>query len=141
MRLIATLFPLCLSIAAAAVLGPKPEDHSKSADVDRGTFRDPSKHVRPKFRYWIPDASVDPEVVAKDVRTAKEAGMGGLELLGYYLYGGPPNNGAGRGNAAPVDWAEYGFGTEAWNRVFKAFVQAIKDNDMVMDFAVGPNQG
>ncbi|KAI6911775.1 hypothetical protein KC348_g12866 [Hortaea werneckii] len=141
MRLIATLFPLCLSTAAAAVPGAKPEDHSKSADVDRGTFQDPSKHVRPKFRYWIPDASVDPEVVAKDVKTAKEAGMGGIELLGYYLYGGPPNNGAGRGNAAPVDWAEYGFGTEAWNRVFKAFVQAIKDNDMVMDFAVGPNQG
>ncbi|KAI7630515.1 hypothetical protein KC343_g4583 [Hortaea werneckii] len=141
MRLVATLFPLCLSTAAAAALTAKPQDHSRSANVDRGTFQDPSKHVRPKFRYWIPDASVDPEVVAKDVKTAKEAGMGGLELLGYYLYGGPPKNGAGRGNAAPVDWAEYGFGTEAWNRVFKAFVQAIKDNDMVMDFAAGPNQG
>ncbi|KAI6796311.1 hypothetical protein KC332_g16491 [Hortaea werneckii] len=146
MRLINTFLALSLSVAAAgAAVAGGPESvklHPQStADGGRGTFANPSKHVRPKFRYWIPDASVDPDVVAKDVKTAKEAGMGGLELLGYYLYGGPPNNGAGRGNAAPVDWAEYGFGTEAWNRVFKAFLQAIKDNDMVMDFAIGPNQG
>lgn len=43
--------------------------------------------------------------------------MGGLELLGYYLYGGPPSNSAGRGLAAPVDWAKYGFGTQAWCKI------------------------
>ena len=57
---------------------------------------------------------MDPAVVASDVGAAKAAGMGGMELLGYYLYGGPPSNGAGRGLAAPVDWAQYGFGTQAW---------------------------
>lgn len=57
---------------------------------------------------------MDPLVVASDVRRARNVGAGGLELLGYYLYGGPPSNGAGRGDAAPIDWAEYGFGTQAW---------------------------
>jgi hypothetical protein len=116
-------------------------DPSFDAPIDRGTFENPSKHVRPKFRYWIPDASVDPDVVASDVKAAKEVGCGGLELLGYYLYGGPPANGDGRGTYAPVDWAKYGFGGEAWHTVFQAFVQAHKDNDLIMDFAMGPNQG
>jgi hypothetical protein len=75
------------------------------------------------------------------VKTAKDVGCGGLELLGYYLYGGPPSNGAGRGTYAPVDWAKYGFGGGTWHTVFKAFAQAHKDNGLLMDFAMGPNQG
>ncbi|KAL9109497.1 MAG: hypothetical protein Q9227_005832 [Pyrenula ochraceoflavens] len=106
-----------------------------------GTFANPSSRMRPKFRYWIPDASVDPSIVASDVHAAASAGAGGLELLGYYLYGGPPSNGAGRGTAAPVSWATYGFGTEAWQNVLKNFAQAIQDEGLVMDFAFGPNQG
>lgn len=82
--------------------------------VDKGTFGNPSVNVRPKFRYWTPDASVDLDTVADDVQAAGDIGAAGLELLGYYLYGGPPSNGAGRGDSAPVDWATYGFGTPAW---------------------------
>lgn len=123
---------------ALAKIPPNPHFN---AVVEKGTFEDPSASVRPKFRYWIPDASVNVTVVAADVKSAHDVGAGGLELLGYFMYGGPPSNGAGRGTFAPVDWAEYGFGTPAWHTVFKAFVQAHKDNDLVMDFAMGPNQG
>ena len=45
---------------------------------------------------------------------ARDVGAGGLELLGYYLYGGPLLNGAGRGDGASDDWAINGFGTTAW---------------------------
>ncbi|KAF2177633.1 hypothetical protein K469DRAFT_644095 [Zopfia rhizophila CBS 207.26] len=140
MHLIAAI---CLvgAFGAAIALPENPTDPSFDAVVDKGTFQNPSKNVRPKFRYWIPDASVDTEVVAKDVKGAGEVGCGGLELLAYYLYGGPPSNGAGRGSYAPVDWAKYGFGTPAWHTVFKAIAQAHKDNNMIMDFAMGPNQG
>lgn len=62
-----------------------------NADLDYGSFKDPSNLVRPRFRYWIPDASVDLEVVADDFKKAKDVGMGGLELLGYYLYGNYPS--------------------------------------------------
>ncbi|KAF2732260.1 secreted protein [Polyplosphaeria fusca] len=132
---------LAIAIGLVDALPNYPTDPSFDATVDRGTFENPSPHVRPKFRYWIPDASVDTRVVARDVEAAKAVGAGGLELLGYYLYGGPPSNGAGRGTYAPVDWAKYGFGTDAWHAVFKAFVQAHKDNGLVVDFAMGPNQG
>lgn len=33
------------------------------ADIDYGTFENPSARVRPRFRYWLPDASVDPATV------------------------------------------------------------------------------
>ncbi|KAK5742028.1 hypothetical protein LTR17_003536 [Elasticomyces elasticus] len=111
------------------------------AQDEQHDFANPGPRTRPKFRYWIPDASVDTAVVARDVKAAGDVGMGGMELLGYYLYGGPPSNGAGRGLAAPVDWATYGFGTEAWNMVFQAFVMATEASEMVMDFAIGANQG
>jgi hypothetical protein len=77
-----------------------------------GTFEDPSVHARPKFRYWIPDASVNHSIVARDVQAAGEAGAGGLECLGFYLYGGPTANG---GVPPPVSWAKYGFGTDEWS--------------------------
>jgi hypothetical protein len=73
------------------------------------TFANPGAKVRPKFRYWVPDASVDPAVVASDVKAAGDAGLGGFELLGFYLYGGPTD-----GTPVPVNWATYGFGTPAW---------------------------
>ena len=97
-------------------LCPLSTNANDQADVTTGSFENPPSHVRPKFRYWIPDASVDPDVVAQDVAAAGKIGAGGLELLGYYLYGGPPSNGAGRGDFAPVDWGTYGFGTAAWSR-------------------------
>jgi hypothetical protein len=86
---------------------------------DLGTFQNPSIHARPKFRYWIPDASVSHEKIASDVKAAAEAGAGGLECLGFYLYGGPPANGD-RGVAAPVSWSTYGFGTDAWSKYLRS---------------------
>ena len=67
-------------------------------------------NVRPRFRYWVPDASADLEYVAKDIEGAAAAGAGGVELLGYYLYGASP------GTFVPVDWAVYGWGTPAWSK-------------------------
>ncbi len=54
----------------ASGLGRRGVDPSVNSPLDKGTFQDPSVHVRPKFRYWIPDASVDPAIAANDVRAA-----------------------------------------------------------------------
>lgn len=59
-----------------------------NAAIDAGTFTNPSQNVRPRFRYWVPDASVDLTTLAEDVRQAGVVGAGGVEILGYYLYGG-----------------------------------------------------
>lgn len=91
-----------------------PVDHTDDqvlAEIDAGTFQAPSVNVRPRFRYWIPDASIDLDTLVDDVKEVARIGASGFELLGFYLYGGPP---AGFGTYAPVDWSIYGWGTEAW---------------------------
>lgn len=107
-----------------------------AAASSHGTFASPANDVRLKFRYWFPDASVDTDTVMKDIKEAGAIGAGGAELLGLYNYGGslaPQPDGA--------DWATYGFGTPAFNTIFKASLQSAKDTGMVFDFALGPSQG
>ena len=111
------------------------------ADIDYGTFQDPSVYVRPRFRYWILDASVDLDGVAADFAKVKAVGMGGMELIGYYLYGDFPRSSvATSGGPAPTDWTEYGWGTEAWKNLQDAALRATKEQGLIMDFAIGPNQ-
>ncbi|KAK3641355.1 hypothetical protein LTR56_011383 [Elasticomyces elasticus] len=126
-----------LPVAAilGSALGYNPNDQV-GADIDYGTFQDPSVHVRPRFRYWIPDASVDLDEVASDFAAVKAVGMGGMELLGYYLYGNYPY-----ASPVPTDWTIYGWGTDAWKRLQDTCLQATKDFGMLMDFSLGPNQG
>lgn len=115
-------------------------DDQVGQPVTYGTFEDPAAHLRPRFRYWIPDASINLTTVADDFVRVKEAGLGGLELLGYYLYGNYPEQIA-EGGPTPTDWTKYGWGTEAWKELFSAALMAGKENGMVVDFANGPNQG
>ncbi|KAF2773389.1 hypothetical protein EJ03DRAFT_347900 [Teratosphaeria nubilosa] len=110
------------------------------ADIPYGTFQDPSANVRPRFRYWIPDASVNLSYVVEDFAQVKAVGAGGMELLGYYLYGNFPRVIA-EGGPTPEDWAKYGWGTEAWKTLQDTAFQATKDQGLIMDFALGPNQG
>lgn len=115
-------------------------DDQVGQPVPYGSFNDPAAHLRPRFRYWIPDASINLSVVADDFVRVKDAGLGGLELLGYYLYGNYPSI-ASEGGPTPTDWTTYGWGTEAWSELFKTALRAAKANGMVVDFANGPNQG
>ncbi len=96
-------------LRGASALPDDRTDDQVNAAIKAGTFADPSANVRPRFRYWIPDASVNLSTVAEDVAGTKRAGAGGVELLGYYNYGGNP------GDFVPVDWSTYGWGTPAWS--------------------------
>lgn len=101
-----------------------------------GTFQSPSNDARLKFRYWLPDASVDINTIQSDIKAAGSIGAGGVEFVPLYNYGAslaPPPKGA--------DWGTYGFGTPAFNERFKASLKAAKDVGMMMDFAIGPSQG
>lgn len=84
--------------------------------IDYGTFQDPSSNVRARFRYWVNDASMNLSRVAEDVRSIGKAGAGGVELVGYYLYG--DGGGYEGGNDAPLqsDWTVYGWGEAAWSK-------------------------
>ncbi|KAJ5864500.1 uncharacterized protein N7529_006416 [Penicillium soppii] len=104
--------------------------------IDYGTFDEPAINARMKFRYWLPDASVDVITVQHDIKAAGALGAGTVEFLPLYNYGaslaGPPKG---------ADWATYGFGTPAFNDVFKASLRAAKDAGIRMDFALGPSAG
>ncbi|KAL3303049.1 secreted protein [Colletotrichum asianum] len=95
-------------------------------------FDNPSTEFRPKFRYWLPDASVPHQSVVDDVNHLAEVGAGGLEFLPFYNYGLGP---------ALTDWSIYGFGTEAFKDVLAAALNATAAHGLQLDLALGANQG
>ncbi|KAH8647380.1 hypothetical protein BX600DRAFT_390073 [Xylariales sp. PMI_506] len=99
-----------------------------------GSFSNPGIAVRPRFRYWLPDASIDPELLADDIAQIGSRGAGGIELLNYYNYGGAIG-------PAATDWNIYGYGTAAYRTVLKAALQACQDLGLLMDFSIGPQSG
>ncbi|KAL2851066.1 hypothetical protein BJY01DRAFT_245168 [Aspergillus pseudoustus] len=123
---------IALSGHRACVYG---HDSPPTQPPDFGTFRNPPVSVRPRFRYWIPDASVPVPPAIQDVAQVKDAGAGGLEVLGYYGYETTP------GYFVPVDWATYPWGGEAWQTLFKSLLEAHRENGLVMDFALGASMG
>lgn len=98
-------------LSAATLAGCLPQNHiddQVSAAIEAGTFANPSANVRPRFRYWLPDASANLSRVTLDIADAKLAGAGGVEVLGYYLYN--------TDTTVPTDWTTYGWGTPAWSK-------------------------
>ncbi|KAL3468836.1 hypothetical protein BJX99DRAFT_268992 [Aspergillus californicus] len=101
-----------------------------------GTFETPSARSRARFRYWLPDAGVDKEIVASNIKASGARGAGGVEFLPFYNYGGEIDT-----PAPEADWVTNGFGTPAFREMFRAALEAHREAGLVMDFALGPNQG
>ncbi|KAI8624411.1 hypothetical protein F5Y19DRAFT_491053 [Xylariaceae sp. FL1651] len=80
----------------------------------------------------LPDASVAPRSVARDVTQIAAISAGGLQFLPFYNYGLGP---------ALTDWSVYGFGTPAFVDVLSAALQECAAHGLQLDFALGPNQG
>lgn len=108
----------------------------KEPRTSAGSFANPGASVRPRFRYWLPDASVDAHTVAADIAAAGSIGAGGVELLPFFEYGGELGS-----MPAGADWATYNFGTVPFRDIFAAALAAHEENGLVMDFSLGPNQG
>ncbi|PVH75254.1 hypothetical protein DL98DRAFT_602280, partial [Cadophora sp. DSE1049] len=98
-------------------------------------FVNPGNIYRPAVRYWLPDASVSADVVKSDLEDLASIGLGGFEFLPFYLYGLPA------GGPTPTDWNKYGYGSTAYKQVFDAALQAAQDQQLLMSFALGANQG
>lgn len=111
-------------------------DDQTSTKVNRGSFQDPAARLRPRFRYWLPDAGVDVKTVQDNIKSAGAIGAGGVEFLPFYNYGGQLTPAPAGSN-----WSKDGFGTPAFKKVFMAALQAHKEAGLALDFALGPNQG
>ncbi|KAJ7231473.1 hypothetical protein B0H12DRAFT_1146523 [Mycena haematopus] len=96
---------------------------------DLGSFASPKTGV--KWRYWIQDASVSPDIVRSDVAEIARVGSSGFELLSYQTYGG----------VVLLDPTDFAFGSDRFVDVASVAVQAAKANDITIDFSMGPNQG
>ncbi|PVH76879.1 hypothetical protein DL98DRAFT_657077 [Cadophora sp. DSE1049] len=118
---------LCFCQAAASAT-------ARDRSTGSGSFQSPSVDLRPKFRYWLPDASIGANAMAADVNSIASIHAGGIEFLPYYNYGG-------QFGSQVTDWAIYGYGTPAYNQVLKAALQATEANGLVMDLALGPQSG
>lgn len=108
---------LALTAGQAHAVGT--DDQVNSA-IDFGTFQNPSSNIRPRFRYWVNDASHSLSRIAEDVRSLASAGAGGLELLGYYLYGETGSYGGQPDAVLQSDWTVYAFGLEPWSEYILA---------------------
>ncbi|KAE8327854.1 hypothetical protein BDV39DRAFT_204569 [Aspergillus sergii] len=119
----------CWSLAhvAAALDYHSTSDHEGFAP---GSFADPAKVTRPRFRYWLPDASVDPEDVAFDIRDLGNHGAGGIEL--HNGYSSPTG-------APPTNWTTYGYGTPAFVNILRAILQTHIDEGLVPDISMVNN--
>ncbi|PVI04053.1 hypothetical protein DM02DRAFT_694583 [Periconia macrospinosa] len=80
----------------------------------------------------LPDASVSEVSVQDDIHQIASIGGGGLEFLPFYNYGLGP---------ALTDWSIYGFGTDAFKKLFHAALKTSASLNLTFDFALGPNQG
>ncbi|KAF9630987.1 hypothetical protein BFW01_g1859 [Lasiodiplodia theobromae] len=123
-----------LIVTAAGFLATFPlVTASNAVDI----FKSPPLEYRPKFRYWLPDASASVDAVKRDVAAVAEIGGGGLELIPFYNYGCAVCT----PDVLPEDWSTYAFGTEPLHNIYRGALEASRDHGVLLDFAQGGNQG
>ncbi|KUI55677.1 hypothetical protein VP1G_03003 [Cytospora mali] len=126
-----------LFVIAALGASPKPPGFGQRPapwiqyDVPRD-FANPTGLARPSFRYWVPDADVDDDVLYSDIKAIHDAGWGAVEVICLENYGI---------ELAVVDPAIYGYGGANWAARFNTMLRAAEDFNMTVDFALGPTQG
>ncbi|MFE7327461.1 glycosyl hydrolase [Streptomyces sp. NPDC057565] len=114
----ATSLPLTAVPAAA--------EEGKGSTVPRG-FGDPESGVRPKFRWWWPDALVNTREIADEIGSIAAAGFGGVEIAAVT-----------HSLSQQIDAQRHGWGTPAWTAAVEAALRAAKRHDVVVDLTVGP---
>ncbi|KAJ5288758.1 secreted protein [Penicillium angulare] len=132
---------LSAAVVAAQSVSAIGTNDQVDSDISYGTFKNPSSNVRPRFRYWANDASMNLSVVAEDIKSIGKAGAGGIELLGYYLYGDASSYGGANQAPLQTDWTVYGFGSAPWRTMVDKVLEVAKEYNLIIDFGNGPNQG
>ncbi|ENH75763.1 hypothetical protein FOC1_g10003928 [Fusarium oxysporum f. sp. cubense race 1] len=123
---------LASTAAAGVAVGQYIATSSNNGNAIQG-FEAPATEYRPKFRYWLPDADVDHDILKGDVQDLKKLGAGGLEFLPFYNYG------FGGVNDSKLE--TYAFGKPAFRDVLQIALEATKANGLSMDVALGASQG
>ncbi|KAE9985229.1 hypothetical protein EG328_007769 [Venturia inaequalis] len=81
---------------------------------------------------WLPDASVDPDLITDDIRQLGERGVGGTKLLNYFRF---PATGITLSN-----WTIFGYGEPGYKDIVKVILKAYKAASMLFDFTSSENR-
>ncbi|PNP85070.1 hypothetical protein FNYG_01595 [Fusarium nygamai] len=123
---------LASTAAISVAVGQYVPPSSSNGNAVKG-FETPATEYRPKFRYWLPDADVDHDILKTDIQDLKKLGAGGLEFLPFYNYG--------FGGVNDSKLATYAFGKPAFRDVLQIALEAAKANGLSMDVVLGASQG
>ncbi|GAA1057262.1 hypothetical protein GCM10017608_07230 [Agromyces luteolus] len=133
----AAVFALSLSLipALTAPATASPGDAGGSATppaplLTPATFADPPTAVRPMYRYWMPLAYTEDEVLREELRDMAAAGAGGVEIAPFVV--------PGAGNQTNAFLAEYGWGTPAWAHKIEVITDEAAKLGLSVDQSLGP---
>ncbi|MBB2910893.1 hypothetical protein FHS43_002156 [Streptosporangium becharense] len=93
-------------------------------------FANPGRTVRPRFRWWWPDAKVDPAEIRREVDQIADAGFGGAEIAAVHH---------SIRDKSVLDVAVNGWGTPAWNAAVEAALDQAARRGITIDITLGPS--
>jgi hypothetical protein len=94
------------------------------------TFADPPQSVRPMYRYWMPLAYTDDDVLRQELRDMAASGAGGVEIAPFIV--------PGAGNQTNAFLEQYGWGTPAWAHKMEVITTEAAELGLVVDQNLGP---
>jgi len=112
------------SSAAAALVT------SSSTTLSRDTFANPPASVRPMYRYWMPLAYTDDDVLREELRDMAAAGAGGVEVAPFVI--------PGAGNQSNAFLEQSGWGTPLWAHRMEVITDEAAKLGLVVDQNMGP---
>lgn len=124
----ATAQPLPVTAATPALAPTAGSD--PFVPLSRATFADPPAGVRPMYRWWMPLAYTDDEVLREELRDIAAAGGGGVEVAPFVV--------PGVGNKSNSFLAQYGWGTPLWAHKVEVITDEAADLGLVVDQNLGP---
>ncbi|MGH1562556.1 glycosyl hydrolase [Mumia sp. DW29H23] len=94
------------------------------------TFADPPAAVRPKYRWWMPQAYTDDDQLRAELADMRAAGAGGAEVAAFTFQG------SGTTSQSFLD--QYAWGTTRWTDKVLTMLEAADELDLGLDLTVGP---
>lgn len=118
------ILPIAVCVLGHPLVGQSSHGSNARATLS-DDFSSPPTSSRPQIRYWIPGAAVTNQGIREDFEDIRNAGFGGVEIDSFPLPKGIP--------------PEYGWGTDAWNRLVRFIADEAMKDHMTVDFTNGPS--
>ncbi|HEX3786320.1 MAG TPA: glycosyl hydrolase [Pseudonocardiaceae bacterium] len=121
-----TLLPWGQLASANPLLGAAPQSGARWRGPS--AFTTPPASVAPKFRWWWPNAQVDPGEIANEVNAVADAGFGGLEVSDVHHSG-----------LIQLDTEHYGWGSAHWVDALDTALTTAARRGLTLDLTMGPS--